>query len=66
MKIVGRRVEKEKQVHDFYEAAFQEAVSSGSDLYAVNIGNLRCVEIDTVEDIEYTIKEVVGELDTGY
>jgi choline kinase len=66
MKIVGRRVEKEKQVHDFYEAAFQEAVSSGSDLYAVNIGNLHCVEIDTVEDIEYTIKEVVGELDTGY
>jgi len=65
MKIVGRRVEQEGRVNDFYEAAFQEAISKGSALYAVDIGDAGCVEIDTAEDIEFTINKVVGALDAG-
>jgi choline kinase len=64
MKIVEKRVEKEKKLNDFYEAAFQEAISAGNELFAVYIGESRCVEIDTVDDIAYTIKEVIPHLDS--
>lgn len=40
-----------KQHHQFYEAAFQELIDEGERIYAVDVGNLPCVEIDTPEDL---------------
>ena len=45
-KIVSR-----KQHNQFYEAAFQELIDMGEQIYAVDVGNLPCVEIDTPEDL---------------
>jgi choline kinase len=40
------------QVHEFYEAAFQEAIGAGTTVYAVDVGSRLCMEIDTLEDLE--------------
>jgi choline kinase len=45
-KIVSR-----KQHNHFYEAAFQELIDKGERIYAVDVGNLPCVEIDTPDDL---------------
>ena len=45
-KIVSR-----KQHNQFYEAAFQELIDKGERIYAVDVGNLPCVEIDTPDDL---------------
>lgn len=36
----------------FYEAAFQRAIGRGSVMTAVDVGDLKCIEIDTVEDLD--------------
>lgn len=61
--IIERRIFEEGLDNEFYEAAFQEAIKQGNDLYAVDIKEYRCVEIDTAEDIAYARDEVSGHLD---
>ena len=61
--IVDKRI-SEGLVNDFYEAAFQEALEQGYELYAVDILGYPCVELDTVEDIAEARKQVIKELDT--
>jgi choline kinase len=46
-RLIERKVVDEKKVNIFYEAAFQEL----SDLYAVDITESFCMEIDTAEDL---------------
>lgn len=58
-KILDRMIVQEKRVDIFYEAAFQEAIDSGERIYAVDIGNLKCIELDFAEDIERAEKEVI-------
>ncbi|TFH02453.1 MAG: phosphocholine cytidylyltransferase family protein [Calditrichales bacterium] len=62
-KIVERRIFKAGKVNEFYEAAFQEAVDDGQTLFAVDVGNFLCSEIDTVEDMEHARTEIVPLLD---
>ncbi|MER3524732.1 MAG: nucleotidyl transferase [Ignavibacteria bacterium] len=41
-----------RHVHnEFYEASFQEMIDSGVRLYAIEAGNLPCMEIDTPDDL---------------
>lgn len=47
------RVITNGRVNDFYEAAFQDAINDGQNLYAVNVGDYKCIEIDTTEDIKH-------------
>ena len=47
----------------FYEAAFQDAIDEGQKLYAVDVDEYRCIEIDTVEDIENAEKMVARYID---
>jgi choline kinase len=63
MNIVERRIFEEGRENEFYEAAFQEAIEEGENLFAVDIGDYRCVEIDTAEDLAYVRDEVIRELD---
>ncbi|MGC1389401.1 MAG: phosphocholine cytidylyltransferase family protein [Bacteroidales bacterium] len=48
--IIDRKVVTEKNVNQFYEAAFQEL--SLNDLYIVDITEYFCMEIDTEEDLK--------------
>ncbi len=50
-------------INIFYEAAFQEAIDSGHKIFAVPVGEFRCIEIDTADDIKSAEAEVVKHLD---
>lgn len=50
--VLDRKILSEKNVNQFYEAAFQEVIDGGQTILAVNVGNLPCMEIDTAEDLE--------------
>jgi len=41
-----------KNMNLFYEEAFQEAIRAGSMMYAVDVGTLGCIEVDTAADLE--------------
>jgi choline kinase len=62
-KILDRKILDENKVNIFYEAAFQYAINDGNKIYAVDIGSLKCIELDFAEDIEKANKEVIQYLD---
>jgi len=43
-------IEHEKKVHVWYEEAFQRIINLGTKIVAVDVGDLKCMELDTVED----------------
>lgn len=49
--ILRRRILIEKKVNDFYEAAFEEMIKEGTNIYALDIAPARCMEIDTPDDL---------------
>lgn len=51
-KILHRRLRVEGRVNEYYEAAFTELAQSGWPIAPVDLGDLRCLEIDTPEDLE--------------
>jgi choline kinase len=57
------RVVTNGRENDFYEAAFQDAIDDGQKLYAVDVGDYRCIEIDTAEDMENAEKMVAKYID---
>lgn len=61
--ILDEMVEKENKVDIFYEAAFERSLKSGSEIYPIDVEDLKCMELDTVEDIESAKAEVVEHLD---
>ncbi len=50
-RVVDRKVNIEKNVNQFYEVAFQEMINNNHDIYAVDITEYFCMEIDTAEDL---------------
>jgi len=50
--ILERMIREERGENLFYEAAFQRAITLGSVLTAVDVGDLHCMEIDTPADLE--------------
>jgi choline kinase len=50
--ILDRKIKIEKDVNVFYEAAFQELTGNGEDLFAVDVSDFTCMEIDTAHDLE--------------
>jgi choline kinase len=55
--VIDRKVNIEKNVNQFYEAAFQELINNNHEIYIVDITEYFCIEIDTVEDLK-----IAGEL----
>lgn len=52
-KILDRKILEENNVNEFYEVTFQELIDRNIDLfnmYAVDISEYECIEIDTLED----------------
>jgi choline kinase len=51
-KILDRKILTDKTVNQFYEAAFEELVQKGSDIFIVDTTEYTCMEIDTAADLE--------------
>jgi hypothetical protein len=45
-------IESEKKVNVWYEEAFQRIIDLGTKIAAVDVGDLKCMELDTVEDFK--------------
>jgi choline kinase len=61
--ILDRKIRERNEVGVFYEAAFQEAIDEGEKIYAVDIGALKCIELDYAEDIDRAARDVIRFLD---
>jgi len=60
--ILDDMIVNKKQVDIFYEAAFERSLKEGAQIYTVDVGQFRCMELDTTEDIETAKNEVVEHL----
>jgi choline kinase len=47
-----RRMLRENRVNEYYEASFVELIQSGERVHPIDLGQLRSMEVDTVEDLE--------------
>ncbi len=61
-KVLDKKILVEKNVNQFYEAAFQEVIDSKSKIYAVDVGKYRCIEIDTFDDMENAKSQIINYL----
>lgn len=57
--VLDRKIVKENNVNEFYEASFQEVINSAekdsdqrNSIYAVDVSEFSCMEIDTAEDYQ--------------
>jgi len=56
--VLERKIIHEKNVNEFYEASFQELYDNGNAMYAVDVSEYKCMEIDFPEDLKKAEKEV--------
>ena len=56
--ILDRKMLVDKKVNQFYEAAFEEMVQTGTDIFIVDTTGNICMEIDTLSDLE-TARELL-------
>jgi choline kinase len=48
---LDRRMLKEQRTGEWYEATFVELIERGESVHPVDLGDLRCMEVDTIEDL---------------
>lgn len=60
--VIDRKILRDGAVNQFYEAAFQEVIDQGGEIYAVDVGMYQAIEIDTAEDIVAAETEVLPHL----
>ncbi len=56
--VLERKIVKENNVNEFYEASFQELYDMGNSMYAVDVSEYKCMEIDYPEDLKKAQEEV--------
>jgi choline kinase len=59
--VLERKIVKEGNVNEFYEASFQELYNGRNSMYAIDVSKYRCMEIDFPEDLtraNQLIKEI--------
>lgn len=50
--VLERKIVKEKNVNEFYEASFQELINAGNGIFAVDVSEYKSMEIDTPDDLK--------------
>jgi choline kinase len=50
--ILDDMIQNKGMVNIFYEAAFQNAIHNGYKIFPVDVGNLFCMELDTIDDFK--------------
>ncbi|CAG1771864.1 partial molybdenum cofactor cytidylyltransferase [uncultured bacterium] len=56
--VLERKITKENNVNEFYEASFQELYDKGNAMYAVDVSEYKSMEIDYPEDLKRAEEEV--------
>lgn len=56
--VLERKIAGENNVNEFYEASFQETYDLGNAMYAVDVSEYKCMEIDFPEDLIRAEEEV--------
>jgi choline kinase len=56
--VLERKIVTENNVNEFYEASFQELYDKGNAMFAVDVSEYKCMEIDFPEDLEKAEKEL--------
>jgi len=56
--VLERKIVKEKNVNEFYEASFQELFDEGNAMYAVDVSEYKSMEIDFPEDLKRAEQEI--------
>jgi choline kinase len=62
-RVLDTMIRGEERVDIFYEAAFERVIDEGSPLYAVDISEWPCMELDTVEDYRAAQQGILPSLD---
>lgn len=57
--LLDKMILEEDQINIFYEAAFQRLIDSDEKIYTEDVGNLKCIELDTPEDLQKAEKEII-------
>jgi choline kinase len=60
--VLERKIVVENNVNEFYESSFQELYDKGNAMFAVDVSDYKCLEIDFPEDIERAeieIKDII-------
>lgn len=55
--VLDRKIIKENNVNEFYEASFQELIDTGNGIFAVNVSEYKSMEIDTPADLKRAAEE---------
>lgn len=55
--VLDRKITLENNINEFYEASFQELYDTGNLMYAVDVSDLKCMEIDFPEDLRRAEEE---------
>ena len=56
--VLERKIVRENNVNEFYEASFQELYDKGNTMYAVDVSEYKSLEIDFPEDLIRAEKEI--------
>lgn len=63
--ILQRRIRTAAGRKEFYEASFQSLIDEGHRIWAVDISDFPCTEIDTAEDLAFAEDVIVPRIDRG-
>jgi choline kinase len=58
--VLSHKILVEKKVNIFYEAAFQDLINKGEDVFVVDTTDCLCMEIDTASDLEAAAKMMLS------
>ena len=58
--VLNRRMKVENRINEYYEASFVELIRNGHEILPVDLAGLRCMEIDTLEDLTDARREFSG------
>ncbi len=58
--VLERKIVKENNVNEFYEASFQELYDTGNAMFAIDVSEYKSMEIDFPEDLARAEEEVKG------
>lgn len=56
--VLERKITRENNVNEFYEASFQELYDRGNAMYAIDVSEYKSMEIDFLEDLKRAEEEV--------
>ena len=57
-RVLDRKIIQENNLNEFYETTFQEVYEQGNEMFAVDVSDYKCIEIDYPEDLKLAEVEI--------